>query len=73
MKAYTAQDVGDAVRAARKAAAITQRELASEANCGVRFISDLERGKPTAELGKVLHVLNVLSLDVDIRKRGACS
>ena len=70
MKAHTANGVGIAVRAARKRAGLTQRELADGAGRGVRFISDLENGKPTAELGKTLHVLNVLSLGVDIEKRG---
>lgn len=54
--------LGLAVRQARKAHGLTQAELAGLAGTGPRFISELERGKPGAELGKVLDVLAVLGL-----------
>ena len=54
--------LGVAVRQARKAHGLTQAELAGLAGTGPRFISELERGKESAELGKVLDVLAVLGL-----------
>ena len=54
--------LGMAVRQARKAHRLTQAELAGLAGTGPRFISELERGKASAELGKVLDVLAVLGL-----------
>ena len=54
--------LGTAVRQARKAHGLTQAELAGLAGTGPRFISELERGKASAELGKVLDVLAVLGL-----------
>ena len=63
--------MGISVREARKASGLTQRQLAEACRCGVRFISDLENGKPTIELGKAIRVLNMLSLDVTVGKRGA--
>ena len=54
--------LGVAVRQARKAHGLTQAELAGLAGTGPRFISELERGKERAELGKVLDVLAVLGL-----------
>ena len=51
--------LGAAVRQARKAHGLTQADLAGT---GPRFISELERGKASAELGKVLDVLAVLGL-----------
>ncbi|MBJ6978090.1 type II toxin-antitoxin system Y4mF family antitoxin [Luteimonas sp. MC1895] len=54
--------LGKAVRTARKTHGLTQTELAGLAGTGPRFISDLERGKPTVEAGKVLDVLSVLGL-----------
>ena len=69
MKVYSASDVGAAVRAARKAEGLTQRELAEACGCGVRFVSELENGKPTIELGRAIRVLNTLSLDVDVSAR----
>ena len=68
-KVHSAKDMGDAVRAVRKEAGLTQRELAEVCGCGVRFLSDLENGKPTVELDKTIHVLNTLSLDVIISAR----
>ncbi len=68
-KVHSAKDMGDAVRAVRKEAGLTQRELAEVCGCGVRFLSDLENGKPTVELDKTIHVLNTLSLDVIINAR----
>ena len=68
-KVYSAKDVGRAVRDARKASSLTQRELAELCGCGVRFLSDLENGKPTIELGRTIRVLNTLSLDVDVSAR----
>jgi len=69
MKVYSAADVGAAVRAARKEEGLTQRQLAELCACGVRFISELENGKPTIELGRAIRVLNTLSLDVDVTAR----
>jgi HTH-type transcriptional regulator/antitoxin HipB len=64
------EDVGRLVRAHRKAQTATQAEFASLCGVGVRFISDLENGKPTMELGKVLHVLQCLGLELTIQPRG---
>ena len=50
-------DLGHALRAARKQLGLTQHKLAQTAGVGVRFIVDLEAGKPTAQLGKMLQVL----------------
>lgn len=55
-------ELGLAIRAARKRHGLTQAELAGLAGTGMRFISELERGKSSVELGKVLDVLAVLGL-----------
>lgn len=68
-KIASTEDIGKLVRTHRKAQAATQAEFASLCGVGVRFISDLENGKPTMELGKVLHVLQCLGLDVSIQPR----
>jgi len=65
----SAEDIGKLVRAHRKAQSATQAEFASLCGVGVRFISDLENGKPTMELGKVLHVLHCLGLELTIQPR----
>lgn len=66
----SAEEIGKLVRAHRKAQSATQAEFASLCGVGVRFISELENGKPTMELGKVLHVLQCLGLELTIQTRG---
>jgi HTH-type transcriptional regulator / antitoxin HipB len=50
----TSVEFGTAVACARKALALTQRDLALAIGVGERFIVELEAGKPTAQLGKAL-------------------
>jgi y4mF family transcriptional regulator len=66
----TAEDIGRCVRTQRKVQGATQAEFASLCGVGIRFISELENGKPTMELGKVLQVLKCLGLEVSVRPRG---
>lgn len=58
----TTQDIGDKVRNSRQELGITQKDLALTAGTGIRFIIDLEKGKPTCEIGKVLQVLQILGI-----------
>ena len=62
----TPAEIGDIIRATRKAAGLRQDELAGAAGVGLRFIVDLEAGKPTAQIGKTLHVLAALGCSVNI-------
>lgn len=68
MKVSSATELGEAVRDARKAQGLRQGELALAAGTGRRFIVDLERGKPTAQLAPVLRVVQVLGLSVDLQR-----
>jgi y4mF family transcriptional regulator len=54
------QDLGSALRQARKALHLTQSELALAAGVGVRFLVELEAGKPTVRLEHVLRVIDAL-------------
>lgn len=65
---YTSKIIGSLVRKTRKRLGIRQRELALAAGTGLRFISDLENGKPSCELEKVLKVLQTLGLKVKIEE-----
>ena len=49
--------IGDFVRERRKANQLSQRELAELAGVGVRFLTELERGKGTVRLDAVQRVL----------------
>lgn len=64
------EDVGEVIRSARKRADTDQISAAGLAGVGVRFLGDLERGKPTIRLGLVLQVLHRLGLEVWIAPRG---
>jgi y4mF family transcriptional regulator len=58
--------LGQVVRQERKAQGLRQAELAAAAGVGIRFIVELEAGKPTLQLEKALHVLVTLGCDVSI-------
>lgn len=58
--------IGAAVRQARRTHGLTQTQLAGLAGTGLRFISELERGKPSVALDKTLAVLAVLGLRFQI-------
>ena len=60
------QQLGDALRAARKQLGLTQSQLALAAGVGVRFIVDLEAGKPTLRLENVLRVIDALGGEVQL-------
>jgi HTH-type transcriptional regulator/antitoxin HipB len=62
---YTAKHIGDIVHQARKAMGVTQKDLALTSGTGLRFIIELEQGKPTCQLEKVLTVLNTLGVKMD--------
>ena len=63
----TPSQIGRIVRATRRAQGLRQDQLAGAANVGVRFLSELEAGKKTAQVGKVLAVLAALGCDLSIK------
>lgn len=64
------ETIGQAVRTARKGMDLTQPELAAAAGVGLRFLVELERGKPTVRLDRMLAVLDALGLELSIAPRG---
>lgn len=58
----SAEAIGKLVQAERKRQGLTQLQLAGLANTGIRFVSDLENGKGTVQLQKLLAVLAALGL-----------
>ncbi len=59
---YTTERIGALVRTTRKSIGATQKDLALTSGTGMRFIIELEKGKPTCQLGKVLTVLHTLGI-----------
>ncbi len=66
MQAKNSEQFGAAVRARRKELNVTQKDLAMTCGTGLRFIIDLEKGKPTCQIGKALRVLQALGLKLQI-------
>jgi len=58
----TIAHLGQIIRNARKRQGLRQDEPAGAANVGLRFIVELEKGKPTAQIGKALAVVRTLGL-----------
>jgi y4mF family transcriptional regulator len=53
------ESLADFVRQQRKIHKLTQQELADRAGVGIRFIRELEDGKPTLRMDKVNIVLDL--------------
>ena len=58
--------LGRAVRAARKAAGLTQLELAELAEIGKSAVFDIEKGKVNVQMSTLLKVLRVLHIELRI-------
>ncbi|MGE4504628.1 MAG: helix-turn-helix transcriptional regulator [Desulfovibrionaceae bacterium] len=63
-------DIGAAIRTRRKDLGLSQEALAEKAGVGPRFVLELEKGKDTAEIGKILLVLDALNLELRVTPRG---
>ena len=62
----TPDEIGEIVRTTRKKMRATQADLALTSGTGLRFIIDLEKGKPTCQIGKVLTVLQTLGIEASL-------
>lgn len=70
MKITDSKSLGQMIRTRRKELHYTQAFLSEFTGLSISFISDLERGKPTAEIEKTIKIINILGLDLFIEKRG---
>jgi len=59
-------EIGSRIKQERKRQKLTQEQLAALAGIGVRFIRELEHGKPTCQLSLVLQVMQTLGLSLKI-------
>jgi HTH-type transcriptional regulator/antitoxin HipB len=62
MRIASARDLGLYIADRRRDVGMTQSDLASAAQVSRRWLSELERGKPTAALGLALRTLHALGL-----------
>ena len=61
--------LGQAIRNRRKELAYTQKYISEITGFSMSFLSDLENGKPTCEIGKTLHLMNLLGLNINVEAR----
>jgi y4mF family transcriptional regulator len=66
---HSSAELGAVVRAQRKHLALKQLDIAGLGNTGNRFIVDLENGKPTVQLQKVLDIMELLGLELVVRPK----
>jgi y4mF family transcriptional regulator len=71
IKIKSVADLGSVVRQTRKGQTLTQVDIAGLAQTGNRFLVDLENGKETIQLGKVLTVLELLGLELVVCKKAS--
>ena len=63
------QEIGRIIREERRRQGFTQAEFAGLANVGITYLSNLENGKPTAEIEKAIRILTMLGIDLYVEKR----
>ncbi|MEV0270836.1 helix-turn-helix transcriptional regulator [Hamadaea sp. NPDC050747] len=67
MRITTASDLGRYVRERRNELGKTQRQLADEAQVSLRWLTSLESGKASAEIGMIMRTLHALGLTMAVR------
>jgi HTH-type transcriptional regulator / antitoxin HipB len=58
--------IGEFARSTRKAMGVTRQQLAMTSGTGLRFIIEMEPGKPVCQIGKVLTVLETLGIIIEL-------
>lgn len=62
----TPEELGQLIKQTRRSLGVTQKVLAMTSGTGLRFIIELEKGKPTCQIGKVLMVLHTLGIRITL-------
>ena len=70
IKINNPKELGQHLLKERKRLKLTQKEISEFSDVGRKFIIELEKGKTTAQLGKVFELLNSLGLELHLIKRG---
>lgn len=70
MRIESTQELGKAISKRRKELGYTQIQLSEYTGLSASFISNLENGKETAEVGKTLFIIQVLGMNLELLNRG---
>ena len=60
------KQIAEAVRTIRKQQKVSQTVLSQASNVGLRFVGDIERGKPSVQFDKLLAVLTSLGMSLKL-------
>ena len=63
------EEFGKAIKNRRKELGFTQSYVSEFTGLSISFLSELENGKKTAEMGKAIQVANILGLDIEMKSR----
>lgn len=66
-------DIVSQIKEARKKIGLTQVEFSRRAGVGLRFLRELEQGKPTVRMDKVTQVLDFLGYHLELKKNEMCT
>ncbi|WP_422647953.1 Helix-turn-helix transcriptional regulator [Cupriavidus sp. H18C1] len=66
---HSSAELGAAIRQRREQLELKQTDLAGLGGTGNRFVIELERGKPTVQLQKVLDIMDLLGLEVVVKPK----
>lgn len=69
MRIRDSKELGEEIKMKRKSLGYTQTDISMRTGLSASFISEVERGKETAEIGKVLLLLSILGLNVLVEER----
>ena len=70
MKVNNTKELGKMIRQRRKELGYTQGFLSEYSGLSASFISNLENGKDTSEIGKIMFLTSLLGLDMELKTRG---
>ena len=69
MKINDTSEFGKVLKKRRKELKYTQRDLSEFTGFSISYLSDLENGKQTTELGKAIYIANLLGIDIILQER----
>ena len=70
MKINNTKAFGEMIRKQRKKLGYTQKYICEVSGISASYISDLENGKVTIELGKAIYLANLMGIDIEMNERG---
>lgn len=71
MQVFDAAEFGKVIRQRRKELGYTQEAIAAMSNCSPRLIGEIERGRTTVGIQRVLDLATNLGIDITLTVRGA--